>query len=248
MDSSSNNCSRRESGPPTLRVDNDATTSETGINLRSVLNDSVSQLQINVDVLETELAARGKSNRLDTRIGKLVSRGYVNWKLPSLQAMHEKIVSKRMQLELVLSNLRPSVQYYPGTLLLGPSNLEKHNVNITAVQWNTVISDGNPQLAIRRPDQPSPLPLPNPEADEAIVKAVNGANKRELERALQGVSPNFHMSIAGTELSPLQSRRYAATLASSTSSSPSAPGLTATVAARTHPSLLPSSTTTRPWP
>lgn len=91
--------------PPILRIDG-SNTQDAGINLQNVLKDNVEQLQLDLNVLETELSALSDPCRPDTRIGKLVARGQVSWKMSNLTAMHQKIVTKQWQLQLVLSSLK----------------------------------------------------------------------------------------------------------------------------------------------
>lgn len=90
--------------PPTLSIDG-SDTQDAGINLQRVLKDNVEQLQLDLNVLETELSALGDPSPRDTIIGKLVARGQISWKMSNLRAMHQKIVSKQSQFQLALAGL-----------------------------------------------------------------------------------------------------------------------------------------------
>jgi hypothetical protein len=91
--------------PPTLRIDG-PNAQDAGISLQNVLEDNVEQLQLDLSVLETELSALSDPCQPDTRIGKLVARGQVSWKMANLRTMQQKIVTKQWQLQLVLSSLK----------------------------------------------------------------------------------------------------------------------------------------------
>jgi hypothetical protein len=80
--------------------------SDAGINLRNVLEDNVTQLQADLNVLAHELEALRGPCPPETRIGRLIARGQITWKMSYLERMRQSIVSKRMQLELVLICLK----------------------------------------------------------------------------------------------------------------------------------------------
>ena len=73
------------------------------IDLQSLLDDNVKQLQLEVNALAAELKALGDPG---TKRGGLIMRGQVAWKSSSLNTMHQKIVTKRMQLEMVNNTLK----------------------------------------------------------------------------------------------------------------------------------------------
>jgi hypothetical protein len=80
--------------------------SDAGINLRNVLEDNVTQLQADLNVLAHELEALRGPWSPETRTGRLIARGQITWKMSNLERMRQRIVSKRMQLELVLNGLK----------------------------------------------------------------------------------------------------------------------------------------------
>jgi hypothetical protein len=90
--------------PPTLLIDGGS--ADAGINLRNVLEDNVTQLQADLNVLAHELEALSGPCSPETRIGRLIARGQITWKMSNLERMGQSIVSKRMQLELVLNSLK----------------------------------------------------------------------------------------------------------------------------------------------
>jgi hypothetical protein len=97
-------------GRPTLSIDG-TNSADGGIDLWDVLDDNVTQLQLDLNVLANELEALSGPYSPETsgRIGRLIARGQVTWKMSSLEAMHRKIVANRMQLNMVYISLDPYV-------------------------------------------------------------------------------------------------------------------------------------------
>lgn len=75
-------------------------------NLKNILRQNIEQLQLDVDAFVRELESLSRPERPDTRLGKLLESGLVAWKLPYLQAMHQRITTKRTQLEHVRNTLQ----------------------------------------------------------------------------------------------------------------------------------------------
>lgn len=79
---------------------------DAGIDLQNLLDDNVKQLELEVNALAAELKALEGPGNPDTKLGRLVRKGQVAWKLPYLNTMHQKINTKRMQLEVVNNTLK----------------------------------------------------------------------------------------------------------------------------------------------
>ncbi len=109
------------SSPPTLLIDRTdggagagqgTGTRDAGINLASILRDNVVQLQLDLDAFVKELTALGMAWHPETRLGRLLANGHVAWRMTYLDAMRQRIVAKRMQLELVRNSLQTQ-EYQP---------------------------------------------------------------------------------------------------------------------------------------
>lgn len=95
---------------PTLKIcgndDQDA-----GVNLASLLRDSVDQLQLDLNSLLGEMERLDRSGNSESRIYGWVSRGVLGFRMSYLVGMHRKIVTKRGQLQLVQSSLQLYVHH-----------------------------------------------------------------------------------------------------------------------------------------
>ncbi|KAK4119132.1 ankyrin, partial [Parathielavia appendiculata] len=169
--------------PPTLLIEGDGNPDAT-VNLRNILRDNVTQLQADVNALTDELEALGGPGRPETRIGRLIARGQVAWRMSYLERMDQSIVSKRMQLELVHNSLKCQTP------------------DRRASDDDILVATFLRQFLPRRESNES-LPVPDFEAQQNIARAVRDGNKAKLETLLQHVSPNCHVTVRGRELSPL---------------------------------------------
>ena len=92
--------------PREVRIDGSRASDATGsINLCNVLRDIVEQLQLDIDVLEAQLLPLRGPGHPETRIGRLLGRGQVAWRLQYLSRTHQRILTQREHLQLVLISL-----------------------------------------------------------------------------------------------------------------------------------------------
>ncbi|KAL2136887.1 hypothetical protein VTI74DRAFT_613 [Chaetomium olivicolor] len=164
---------RRRELPPTIPPGSNTSAS---ISLINVLNDNVVQLQSDVEVFLRELQSLSRPCRPNTRFGRFLERGQVAWNLSNLEAMRQRIVMKRMQLEVIARTLN---DYIPP-----PPTPRRRSDE----------SGGFPVF----PGWPLDF-----ETQRQIIRAVWSANHRDLETLLQNASPNFYVKICGRDLTPL---------------------------------------------
>jgi hypothetical protein len=88
---------------PTLQIEDDDDDAARGVNMEEILRANVAQLQLDIDALLSELTRFNTSHQ--SKIGRLIHRGRMAWEVPYLTAMHNKILAKRRQFELVENNL-----------------------------------------------------------------------------------------------------------------------------------------------
>ncbi|KAK3900291.1 ankyrin repeat-containing domain protein [Staphylotrichum tortipilum] len=167
--------------PPDVRID-----------LNNLLDDNVHQLQVEVTALADQLKALKSPGSPDTKLGRLVMRGQVTWKLSYLNTMHQKIVTKRMQLEVVLNTLN-----HLNSSRRPPANRRGSDDSAIFVSFIEKILSWHDRV------EPNPLPTPSPAVQGRIMEAIKAGERRKLESLLQHVDPNFHVRVDGKQLSPL---------------------------------------------
>jgi hypothetical protein len=93
---------------PTLQIEDDEEDGDDeaakGVNMEEILRANVTQLQLDIGALLSELTRFNTSH--PSKIGRLIHRGRMAWEVPYLTAMHNKILAKRRQFELVESSLQ----------------------------------------------------------------------------------------------------------------------------------------------
>ncbi|KAK0710468.1 hypothetical protein B0T21DRAFT_78033 [Apiosordaria backusii] len=123
----------RQNSPPTLSIDGSSERStrrrsNAGVHLSHVLRDNISQLQLDLQCFAQELSNLAKPCSAGSKVGKIVANGKVAWKMSYLEGMQQKIVNKRMQLELIRNSLEVYVHAcLPiAAILLQRSSLTKY--------------------------------------------------------------------------------------------------------------------------
>ncbi|KAK0624928.1 ankyrin repeat-containing domain protein [Bombardia bombarda] len=179
---------------PTLRIDsvdgNDSSPNSPGINTAILLQDSVSQLQLEISALLVELEGLQSLHGSKSKLGRLAANGQVVWKKSYLDTMHQKILSKIHMLQLVQSNL----QSQSNSISLRRLQSQDNVGSILGEMFNLFHLKYSRDRH-RRPSSTSGSShsLPNYNAREMLVKAVRENEKREVEDLLSLNDPNFYL-------------------------------------------------------